>query len=107
MKRDGERGEQYLMRWIFKHSQKQSDLLRQMEDQQSREFIYQEVDRARREWEQACWAFQNAVGEDEVDVAIYTLEAAERRYQIQLKEAKQAKVEWDVFKHGPYFNPTV
>ncbi|MBA9087782.1 hypothetical protein FHR92_004273 [Fontibacillus solani] len=93
-----------MMRWGYKHSQKWSSGLRQMQDQESKEFLYQEVTRARREWEQACWAFQNAVGKDEVDVAIYTLEAAERKYQIQLKEAKQANVEWDVFKHGSYFS---
>ncbi|MOA19059.1 hypothetical protein D3C78_1394120 [compost metagenome] len=59
--------------------------------------------RAKREWQQACWAFEEAVGDAEVDVAIYLLEAAERKYQIKLKEAKQAKVDWDVFKQGAYF----
>ncbi|WP_435925649.1 DUF2508 family protein [Paenibacillus sp. DYY-L-2] len=66
-------------------------------------YLYEEVTKARKEWERACWAFQEALGEDEVDVAIYTLEAAERRYQIQLKLAKQAKVEWNAFVHGSYF----
>lgn len=68
-----------------------------------KELLYREVMRAKREWEQACWAFEEAAGEDEVDVAIYLLEAAERKYQIKLKEAKQAKVEWNVFKQGAYF----
>ncbi|WP_408635020.1 DUF2508 domain-containing protein [Paenibacillus phocaensis] len=65
--------------------------------------LYEEVIHAHREWERASIAFQEAVGHDEVDVAIYTLEAAERRYQIQLKAAKQARVDWDAFRNGSYF----
>ncbi|MEF2969010.1 DUF2508 family protein [Paenibacillus sp. M1] len=66
-------------------------------------YLYREVCKARRQWEMATWAFNEALGKDEVDVAIYTLEAAERRYQIQLKLAKQAKVHWDAMKYGSYF----
>jgi len=44
------------------------------------------------------------VGQDNIDVAIYTLEAAERRYQIELKRAKQANVRWDAFQYGSYFD---
>ncbi len=73
------------------------------QEMEYKEHLYREVCKARAEWERACWAFQEALGEDEVDVAIYTLEAAERRYQIQLKLAKQAKVQWDIFKYGSYF----
>ncbi|GIP50893.1 hypothetical protein D3C76_245090 [compost metagenome] len=65
--------------------------------------LYAEVINALREWERARIAFQEAVGHDEVDVAIYTLEAAERRYQIQLKAAKQAQVDWDAFRNGSYY----
>nr|WP_308531413.1 DUF2508 family protein [uncultured Paenibacillus sp.] len=65
--------------------------------------LYAEVVNALKEWERARIAFQEAVGHDEVDVAIYTLEAAERRYQIQLKAAKQAQVDWDAFRNGSYF----
>lgn len=91
---------------------KRSDIENEREGQISRtpaemmeykRYLYEEVTKARKEWERACWAFQEALGEAEVDVAIYTLEAAERRYQIQLKLAKQAKVEWNAFVHGSYF----
>ncbi|MNI51984.1 hypothetical protein D3C73_1067370 [compost metagenome] len=94
------------MRWIFQRSQEQAKRYNNAQEQASREYFYKEVSRARKEWEQARFAFENAVGKDEVDVAIYTLEAAERKYQIQLREAKQANVEWDAFKHGSYFNPS-
>ncbi len=73
------------------------------QEREYKEFLYKEANKARLEWQRASLAFQEALGEDEVDVAIYLLEAAERRYQIQLKKAKQAKVQWDVFKYGPYF----
>ncbi|MNP55299.1 hypothetical protein D3C76_1499310 [compost metagenome] len=33
--------------------------------------------------------FEEALGEDEVDYAIYMLEAAERKYQMHLKKAKK------------------
>ncbi|MNJ63031.1 hypothetical protein D3C77_588950 [compost metagenome] len=79
--------------------------IRQFEkDLEYKEYLYQEVKRAQREWEQAYCAFQAAVGADEVDIAIYILEAAERRYQVQLKAAKQANVTWEPFQFGTYFS---
>ncbi|WP_138496352.1 DUF2508 family protein [Paenibacillus pinistramenti] len=64
------------------------------QEQQERERVYHEVLKAHKEWQRAQLAFQSALGKDEVDVAIYTLEAAERRYQIQLKEAKKLKLNY-------------
>jgi hypothetical protein len=65
------------------------------------EVVYAEVLKAHKEWERAHLAFQSALGTDEVDVAIYTLEAAERRYQIQLKAAKKLEIHLgqQAFKH--------
>lgn len=39
-------------------------------------------------WDEARMCFEEAVGADEVDYAIYMLEAAELKYQIHLKRAK-------------------
>ncbi|GGG16175.1 hypothetical protein GCM10010913_42760 [Paenibacillus aceti] len=78
--------------------------LRPDQEDEYKRMLYQEVNKARKEWEQAYMAFQQAVGEANVDVAIYTLEAAERRYQIELKRAKQADVKWDAFRQGSYFD---
>ncbi|GAA0138118.1 hypothetical protein YSY43_49590 [Paenibacillus sp. YSY-4.3] len=69
---------------------------------EQKEQLYREVMKARRQWEQAYCALQAAVGSDEVDIAIYTLEAAERRYQVHLKAAKQANVTWEPFQFGTY-----
>ena len=49
---------------------------------------YLEVCNAQSEWKRAWVMFNEALGQDEIDYAIYILEAAERKYQIHLKHAK-------------------
>jgi hypothetical protein len=51
--------------------------------------VYQEVRKAQSEWERAYLMFDEALGQDQIDYAIYILEAAERKYQIHLKHAKR------------------
>lgn len=51
--------------------------------------VYQEVRKAQSEWERAYLMFDEALGQDQIDYAIYILEAAERKYQIHLKHAKK------------------
>ncbi|WP_405105989.1 DUF2508 family protein [Paenibacillus sp. FSL K6-1217] len=51
--------------------------------------VYQEVRKAQSEWERAYLMFDEAMGQDQIDYAIYILEAAERKYQIHLKDAKR------------------
>ncbi|KAA8787497.1 hypothetical protein ABIE27_006129 [Paenibacillus sp. 4624] len=53
------------------------------------ELVYADVQKAKQEWERAMRQFEDALGEDEIDYAIYVLEAAERKYQIHLKRAKR------------------
>lgn len=91
-----------MKRWKW-WSSSQTDRLYTGEMLEYKRELYGEVIKALKEWERAYTAFQHAVGEDEVDVAIYTLEAAERRYQIHLKAAKQAKLDWDAFRYGSFF----
>lgn len=81
----------------------QKKILQMNEEMSYKQHLYDEICKAREEWEMASRAFQEALGEDEVDVAIYTLEAAERKYQIKLKQAKLANVEWEPFSYGDYF----
>ncbi|GGG09609.1 hypothetical protein GCM10010912_62600 [Paenibacillus albidus] len=47
-----------------------------------------EVRKAHAEWETAYLMFDEATGQDQIDYAIFILEAAERKYQIHLKHAK-------------------
>ncbi|MNJ46010.1 hypothetical protein D3C77_411290 [compost metagenome] len=83
-----------LMQWLLG----KMNIRRYEKELEYKEHLYEEVKKAQREWEQAWCAFQEAVGSDEVDIAIYILEAAERRYQVQLKAAKQAQVTWEPFQ---------
>ncbi|MBW4085202.1 DUF2508 family protein [Paenibacillus sp. S150] len=50
--------------------------------------VFLEVKQAQSEWERAHLMFDEARGQDQIDYAIYILEAAERKYQIHLKHAK-------------------
>ncbi|WP_249901524.1 DUF2508 family protein [Paenibacillus sp. PK3_47] len=50
--------------------------------------VLMDVRKAQAEWERAYLMFDEALGQDQIDYAIYILEAAERKYQIHLKHAK-------------------
>ena len=48
---------------------------------------------AKKEWDNAGRHFEYAVGKDHVDYAIFAIEAAEKRYEMLLRKAKQLQVE--------------
>lgn len=73
------------MRWTKKS---EWTLVRQSEERQQ---LTEDVREAEREWELANWRFENALGHDSVDYAIYTLEAAEKKLDMLLRKAK---LEW-------------
>jgi hypothetical protein len=58
------------------------------EEEELNQGIYQDIVEAQSRWEEARMYFEEALGEDQVDYAIYMLEAAERKYQMHLKKAK-------------------
>jgi hypothetical protein len=51
--------------------------------------IIEDVRQAEREVKLALWRFHEALGEDHVDYAIYTLEAAEKKLDMLLRKAKR------------------
>ena len=53
---------------------------------------YLEVRKAQMQWETAHLMFDEASGQDQIDYAIFVLEAAERKYQIHLKHAKMLRL---------------
>ncbi|HEY2493657.1 MAG TPA: DUF2508 family protein [Paenibacillus sp.] len=59
------------------------------EERSEKRNLYTEVLRARARWEEAIMYFEEASGVEEVDYAIYMLEAAEIKYQMYLKQAKK------------------
>ena len=55
-----------------------------------------EVKKALRDWNVALNHFEHAVGPDQTEYAIYALEAAEKKYEMLLRQAKAAKLTlWD------------
>lgn len=51
--------------------------------------VYMDVRAAQAEWERARRFFDEALGKEQIDYAIYMLEAAELKYQMQLRAAKR------------------
>ncbi|MEK3705690.1 DUF2508 family protein [Paenibacillus sp. FSL R7-0198] len=72
--------------------EKHNRVLKELEEEQ----IYADIQMAKQEWERAMRQFEDAQGQDEIDYAIYVLEAAERKYQIHLRRAKRARANDDV-----------
>ncbi|MCJ8015158.1 DUF2508 family protein [Paenibacillus sp. KQZ6P-2] len=62
----------------------------QLKEKQKEELeVYMDVRKAQTEWERARMLFEEAEGEEQIDYAIYMLEAAERKYQMNLRVAKR------------------
>ncbi|MGM1049938.1 MAG: DUF2508 family protein [Bacillota bacterium] len=62
------------------------------EEQEKMWSVFMDVRKSQMEWERAHLMFQEAMGQDQIDYAIYMLEAAERKYQMNLKQAKELKL---------------
>jgi hypothetical protein len=50
--------------------------------------VMEDVRRAYKELDIAQWRFHNALGQDHVDYAVYSLEAAEKKLDMLLRKAK-------------------
>jgi len=66
-----------------------------MEEQ---EHLLQDIQTAHREWECAQHRLDQALGDDEVDYAIFALETAEKRYGMLLKQAKAMRLSGRSFR---------
>jgi hypothetical protein len=55
--------------------------------------LVEEIGEARKQWAEAQARLDWAVGKDHIDYTIYALEAAEKRYEMLLRLAKQKQ--WD------------
>ncbi|MEK4665597.1 DUF2508 family protein [Priestia sp. FSL H7-0729] len=82
----------FLWRNTRKSIEKHNRILKELEEGQ----IYADIQMAKQEWERAMRQFEDAQGQDEIDYAIYVLEAAERKYQIHLRRAKRAVANDDI-----------
>jgi len=56
--------------------------------------LVREIQEAHRDWVNAHRHFEYAQGKDQVDYAIFAIEAAEKRYEMLLRHAKSLQVTW-------------
>jgi hypothetical protein len=63
---------------------KQTELIRK-----EKQLLLQEIRDAHKNWLSTQAQFDFALGKDQIDYAIYCLEAAEKRYEMLLKQAKE------------------
>jgi hypothetical protein len=54
--------------------------------------LMEEVRIALQDWKNAQYQFNYAQGQDEIDYAIYAMEAAEKKYEMLLRKAKFMKL---------------
>ncbi len=69
-------------------ARKQEDKFASMHKPDERE-VADDVRKAERELQTALWQFNEALGQDHVDYAIYSLEAAEKKLDMLLRRAKR------------------
>lgn len=62
--------------------------------------LYEEILTAKREWDNAVRHFEYALGKDQVDYAIFAIEAAEKRYEMLLRKAKALQIKWPKWFRG-------
>jgi len=56
--------------------------------------LIRDIREAHRDWVNAHRHFEYAAGFDQIDYAIYAIEAAEKRYEMLLRQAKKLNVHW-------------
>ncbi|MDQ0063846.1 DUF2508 family protein [Paenibacillus harenae] len=65
-----------------------------LSDQEWRERLRKEIKEAHRDWVNANRFFEYALGQDQVDYAIYAIITAEKRYEMLLRLAKRTCNHW-------------
>ncbi|WP_186445658.1 DUF2508 family protein [Paenibacillus cremeus] len=60
--------------------------------QNDRYMLVQEIRKAHLEWEIAQRRFDYVTEKEQIDYSIYALEAAEKRFEMLLRQAKNAKI---------------
>jgi hypothetical protein len=80
------------MNWIKRkrESEVQNEKKRQLEE--DRQLLLREIREAHLNWSLAHHHLNEVVEKDEIDYAIFALEAAEKRYSMLLKQAKRLRI---------------
>ena len=64
------------------------------ESSRTAQALIREIHDAHQDWVNAQRHFEYAVGQDQIDYAIFAIEAAEKRYEMLLRQAKKMPVAW-------------
>ncbi|MGN7458071.1 YaaL family protein [Paenibacillus pasadenensis] len=51
--------------------------------------LLDEIREAHRDWVNAQYHFEQATGQDQIDYAVFAIEAAQKRYEMLLRQAKR------------------
>ncbi|SDX86122.1 DUF2508 family protein [Paenibacillus sp. CF384] len=86
-------------KWL--RTKKQAAALKLKKSEQDEQVeLYAEIKTAKQEWDNAYRYFDNALGKDQIDYAIFAIGAAEKRYEMLIRKAKRLPVEWSALKGG-------
>jgi len=66
-----------------------------------RKELQSDIDKALKEWDAANRMFNYAYSHEEIDHAIYSLIACEKKYSMLLKKAKLQNIEFNQFSQTP------
>ncbi|MFC4098866.1 DUF2508 family protein [Paenibacillus xanthanilyticus] len=62
--------------------------------------LKEEIGMAKQDWDNALRHFEYALGKDQIDYAIFAIEAAEKRYEMLLRKAKALNAHWPQWHGG-------
>ncbi|TYP69456.1 DUF2508 family protein [Paenibacillus methanolicus] len=62
--------------------------------------LREEIGAAKQDWDNALRHFEYALGKDQIDYAIFAIEAAEKRYEMLLRKAKALNAQWPQWHGG-------
>ncbi|CAG7648974.1 hypothetical protein PAESOLCIP111_05764 [Paenibacillus solanacearum] len=78
--------------WLRRWRKNNGELKLAPSVQQDRYLLVQEIRKAHLEWEIAQKRFEYVTEKEQIDYSIYALEAAEKRFEMLLKQAKNMKI---------------
>ncbi|SIR59342.1 Protein of unknown function [Paenibacillus sp. RU4T] len=62
--------------------------------------LLSEIAEAHRDWVNAHYHFEQAEGSDQIDYAVYAIEAAQKRYEMLLRQAKRMNANAPAWRKG-------
>jgi Protein of unknown function (DUF2508) len=86
--------------WNWLKSKKRAANLKKKSELQEQLELLDEIETAKREWENAQRFFEYAVDGDSIDYAIFAIASAEKRYEMLIRKAKRMPAQWTRLRSG-------